>query len=580
MHRVRDVIPAPEPDHPTARHGGQDAPARFRDQPQDERIVKPPLRQKAGEEKQQGVAVAPPPKRQGQQRPRHNQQWHKMLITVELRNPFQRPMGSEDKTRKQQKGRRPPSGARKVSECDRRTDLGLGEAECKCQREESRAHDERRPLHRHERGPVRIGKKDQQPFRPLPNESESEQSGAGPEKEGSGNFGRERGERQCRKSRGQRVGNDSRRSAGVGILARQESARGVMGPVEIRTAKLEVVQERPAQRAAHNTDGGRSGEISARTRNAHGSVVISRFSQIRMRPAISYKPLWLVLAAALCAVGMWTYANRVLIPYQKADANAHQRPRGNLSDLYPRWVGARELLLHGRDPYSAEVTREIQVGFYGRPLDPSLPGEPRDEEGFAYPVYVVFCLAPTIGMPFAIVQKGFYWGLLLLTCATTLLWLRVLRRSVPLWIQISLVALTLGSPAVMQELKLRQMSLLVAGLIAIAITLLVMDYPVAAGFLLALASIKPQLVVLLLCCLAIWTLADWRRRYRLAVSFLATMTILVAASEWYLPHWIPRFWRAIREYQHYTGATSVIDNLVGTPWSWAVELLVSPAGAV
>src|SRR5713226_3353208 len=196
-----------------------------------------------------------------------------------------------------------------------------------------------------------------------------------------------------------------------------------------------------------------------------------------MRPGIFHKPLWLVLAAAVFAVGMWTYADRVLIPYQKADAAAHDRPRGNLSDLYPRWVGARELLLHGRDPYSPEVTREIQVGFYGRPLDPSRPDDPRDEEGFAYPVYVVFCLAPMIGSPFAIVQKAFYWALLLLTCATTLIWLRVLRRSAPLWIQISLLALTMGSPAVMQGLKLQQMSLLVAGLIAIAIALLVTDCP-------------------------------------------------------------------------------------------------------
>ncbi|MGD0790969.1 MAG: glycosyltransferase family 87 protein [Terriglobales bacterium] len=288
-------------------------------------------------------------------------------------------------------------------------------------------------------------------------------------------------------------------------------------------------------------------------------------------------PLWLALAALVCAAGMWTYADRVLIPYQKADADAHERPRGNLSDLYPRWLGARELLLHGRDPYSAEVTREIQIGFYGRPLDPSLPGEPRDEEGFAYPVYVVFCLAPTIGLPFAIVQKGFYWALLLLTCVGTLLWLRVLLRSAPLWTQISLLALTVGSPAVMQGLKLRQMSLLVAGLLAIAITLLTADHEVAAGVLLALASIKPQLVLLPLCWLAIWTMADWRRRYRLAVSFLVTMTILVAASEWYLPHWIPRFWRAIHEYQRYTGATSVMDNLIGAPWSWAFELLAFAA---
>ena len=85
---------------------------------------------------------------------------------------------------------------------------------------------------------------------------------------------------------------------------------------------------------------------------------------------------------------------------QIADAAAHNRPRGNLSDLYPRWLGARELLRHGRNPYSAEITREIQQGYYGRPLDPSRPDDPKDQQGFAYPVYVVFLLAPTIDLPF------------------------------------------------------------------------------------------------------------------------------------------------------------------------------------
>ena len=79
-----------------------------------------------------------------------------------------------------------------------------------------------------------------------------------------------------------------------------------------------------------------------------------------------------------------------LIPHQVVDARQHDQPRGNLSDLYPRWIGAKDLLLYGRDPYGADVSREIQIGYYGRPLDPSRPNDPADEQGFAYPVYVVW----------------------------------------------------------------------------------------------------------------------------------------------------------------------------------------------
>ena len=296
-----------------------------------------------------------------------------------------------------------------------------------------------------------------------------------------------------------------------------------------------------------------------------------------MRSGIFHKSFWLVLASAACAAGMWTYADRVLVPYQKADANVHQRPRGNLSDLYPRWLGARELLLHGRDPYSGEVAREIQAGYYGRPLDPSRPNDPADKQGFAYPVYVVFFLAPLIGLPFAIVQKVFLWILIAVTAASIPFWLRVLRWSAPPWIQISLLVLAMSSLSVMQGLKLQQISLFVVALLALAMALLASDRPIAAGVVLALATIKPQLAWLLLFWLMIWTVADWRHRYRLAVSFLATMAILMATSEWYLPHWIPRFWQAVREYQNYTGTTSVMGKLIGSPWSRAPELLIFAA---
>jgi len=293
-----------------------------------------------------------------------------------------------------------------------------------------------------------------------------------------------------------------------------------------------------------------------------------------MIPGISHKPFWLILAAVLCAAGVWLYANRVLIPYQIADAAAHGRPRGNLSDLYPRWLGARELLLHGRDPYSAEVTREAQAGFFGRPLDPDQPGGRNYQQGFYYPVYVAFGLAPTIHLPFETVRKGFFWVLLGLTVATIPLWLRVLRWSAPLWVQASLVVFTIGSLPVMQGLKLQQMTLLVAALVALAMALLASERPIAAGVALALATIKPQLVWLLLFWLTTWTLAGWRRRYRWAASFLLSMVILCAASEWYLPHWIPRFWQAIREYRSFTGEVSVMDKLIDAPWSRALEFLV------
>ena len=270
---------------------------------------------------------------------------------------------------------------------------------------------------------------------------------------------------------------------------------------------------------------------------------------------------------------MWIYAQRVLIAHQVADAAVHGKPRGNLSDLYPRWLGAQELLLHGRDPYSREVTVEIQAGYYGRPLDPARPADPKDQQAFAYPLYVVFLLGPLVHLPFAHVQKAFFWFLFALTAATIPLWLRFLRFHVRLSLQPAILGLLLGSFAVMQGLMLEQITLLVAGLIAASLAFLVSGCPIPAGICLALATIKPQLVLLLVCWLAIWSMADLRRRSRLGISFLASMAVLIGGSLWYMPDWLSKFWSAIVDYQAYTGATSALEQLVWSPLAMILEVL-------
>ncbi len=287
--------------------------------------------------------------------------------------------------------------------------------------------------------------------------------------------------------------------------------------------------------------------------------------------------LWCFLAGLLCASGTWMYVGRVLIPYQIADAIAHGRPRGNLSDLYPRWLGARELLLHGRDPYGPDVTREIQEGYSGHALDPTRPFDPKDQQRFAYPVYVVFYLAATIRQPFPVVRQEATGILLGLTIGMVLLWLRVLRWTQLLTLRLGIVIVTLGSLPVLQGLKLQQMTLLVAALLALAFWLLTVGRPVAAGVLLALATVKPQLVGILLLWLLLWTAADWRRRFRWIPSFLLTMGALFAFSEYYLPHWLPRFLDALRQYQSYSDAVSILAKLVPAPWDLLPLALIAAA---
>ncbi len=276
-----------------------------------------------------------------------------------------------------------------------------------------------------------------------------------------------------------------------------------------------------------------------------------------------HEPKFRLLVALLFAGSMWFYVQHVLIGHQKAEAALRGIPRGNLSDLYPRWLGARELLLYDRDPYSPEVTREIQTGYYGRPLDPARPNDPKDEQRFAYPLYVVFLLAPAVNLPFPAVQTGFQWLLVALTVASVWLWLRTLQWRPSLSTQVILLLFALFSFPALQGLKLQQLSLLVSGLIAGCAVLLVEGQLVAAGILLALATIKPQLLLPLCAWILLWAFSDWRRRQNVVWGFIGTMAALLGAAEYVLPGWFGRFREAIAAYRRYSdGAESVLDVLL------------------
>jgi hypothetical protein len=142
-----------------------------------------------------------------------------------------------------------------------------------------------------------------------------------------------------------------------------------------------------------------------------------------------------------------------------------------------------------------------------------------------------------------------------------------------------MMALTLGSLPVLQGLKLQQLTLLVAALCAAAMALLAAGRPIAAGILLSLATIKPQLLLPLLLWLALWSLGDLRRRYRWAASFVILTVFLCGVSEWVLPHWSGRFWQAIVAYRQYAQAIPMLEAILPYPWGRVVEVMfVAMAG--
>jgi hypothetical protein len=284
---------------------------------------------------------------------------------------------------------------------------------------------------------------------------------------------------------------------------------------------------------------------------------------------------WLVLAAcAMVSMGFWRWAKLVLVPAYNAQVAAAGRPTGNNSDLYPRWLGSRELLLHGRDPYGAEMTREIQTGFYGRPLNPQNPSDPKAQESFVYPVYVAFLLAPTVSLPFATVAAIFRWLLLIAIAFSVPLWTFAvgLHRSVPIVLCATLLAVS-SYPA-LEEYSQQNLTALVIFFLAAASAATVRNWLALAGFLLALATVKPDITGPMVLWFLLWAAAAWKQRSPLIWSFAGTMAVLLVGAEAVSPHWIARFASAIREYPAYGADPSILQVLMPSFLARLAEALV------
>ena len=167
------------------------------------------------------------------------------------------------------------------------------------------------------------------------------------------------------------------------------------------------------------------------------------------------------------------------------------------NDFYPVWLTSRECVLTGRDPYSAQMTREIQKGLFGRSLNSQIPTDPLpDYRTFAYPAFTDLLFWPAGQVPFPVLRVIVLVLLVALTITSVVLWMDALSwRLSWSWLAVT-VSLTLFSYPVIEGLYAGQLGLVVGFLLAAAILALQRRHLVLAGTLMALTTIKPQMTVL------------------------------------------------------------------------------------
>lgn len=221
------------------------------------------------------------------------------------------------------------------------------------------------------------------------------------------------------------------------------------------------------------------------------------------------------------------------------------------NDFYPRYRGATLFWRDGIDPYSQEATETIQREMYGRL---ALPDE--DQVLFVYPFYVTFLLLPLVWLPVAYSWIQAIWLTLLLFALAGGVYTicRLLHWELSPLLFGTLLLWTVLSYHSVRVIILGQFAGLVFLFVVGTLLALQQRHDKLAGFLLAWATIKPQMVIFMVPALLLWAVG--RKRWYFVGSFALTLAILGVASFWLLPNWLFSFIAQVWAYPTYTAYAS------------------------
>ncbi len=234
------------------------------------------------------------------------------------------------------------------------------------------------------------------------------------------------------------------------------------------------------------------------------------------------------------------------------------------NDFYPRWAGARALLVDNRNPYSDEVTQEIIAV-----LDPEDRG--LNSFSFAYPLHAIFVFFP-------LAYLSYDWAISI--------WIVVVQ-----WLAIGSLALLLKyhrwlpSPLTLAGLLLATIffypvarSILLGQFImhvlfALALTVLALrqerDWLAGAAF--AITSIKPQAILLVGAWFVVWAIKE--KRYAFIWGLLSAGAVLLLASLALLPSWPLNFLAGLGGYSDLASGKEPLEVLLALFVSGNVDWL-------
>lgn len=209
-------------------------------------------------------------------------------------------------------------------------------------------------------------------------------------------------------------------------------------------------------------------------------------------------------------------------------------------DIYPRWVGSRAVW-QGESPYTAEVDRLTQSYVYGRPAK-----EGEDSFGFYYPAHAAIVLAPLTLLPAhtaALLWSASMWAVLSVIVFVTT---QSLKMPAVSWIWIVAAFSIFFYRFFLLSVINGQYAIFILGIWGMVYYLIRREKEEAAGFLLALTTIKPSLSFLPLLVWLLWGITGQHKKF--VYSFLLSSALFLAVSLLQLGWWIPEFLAELAEY--------------------------------
>jgi len=237
----------------------------------------------------------------------------------------------------------------------------------------------------------------------------------------------------------------------------------------------------------------------------------------------------IILIVSIIGIATW-------LNYQYASQNM------GMNKFIPRWQGTRSFLMEGTNPFSEQATSEIQRTVYGR-----LAKSNEDPGYFVYPFYSII-----LYVPFALIENH---------DSAFSLWMTFLEFILVGLLIVSLVLVD-WRPSILMLIGLfififlwyhgirpvisGNVSVLVAFLVTSALLAIRSKQDALGGVLLAMASIKPQMVIMLYLFIIVWSI--FKGRWRIIWTFLGSLVFLIIFGSLFIQDWLLENVRQIIRY--------------------------------